>query len=129
LLRNGLWPVIRTGVLRENKTIISRAQVLAAAQRQEELLSEAGERGAGKTSVRGASVTSTGSVRDALRSESAGRTPVTDASVAPAGSVRDALRSEPKARKCYECGKEGHLARKCPRKESITAIWESVDMS
>jgi hypothetical protein len=47
--------------------------------------------------MRGASVTSIGSVRDALRSESVGRTPVTDASVAPVGSVRDALRSCPKA--------------------------------
>jgi len=78
---NGLRPVIRTGVLRENKTIISRAQVFAA-----ERATRRG-RGAGKTSARDASVTSAGSVRDALRSESARRTPVTDASVAPAGSV------------------------------------------
>jgi hypothetical protein len=43
VLLNGLRPVIRTGVLRENKTITSRVQVLAIARRQEELHSEAEE--------------------------------------------------------------------------------------
>lgn len=61
VLLNGLRPVIRTGVLRENKTITSRAQVLAAAQRQEELLNETEKRGAGKTPAE--------SVRDASRSD------------------------------------------------------------
>jgi hypothetical protein len=41
VLLNGLKPAIRMGVLRENKVISSRAQVLSAAQRQEELLGEA----------------------------------------------------------------------------------------
>jgi len=41
VLLNGLKPAIRMGVLRENKAINSRAQVLSAAQRQEELLGEA----------------------------------------------------------------------------------------
>jgi hypothetical protein len=81
VLLNGLRPVIRTGVLRENKTIISREQVLATTQRQKELLSEAKERSAGRTLIRGANA-------------------------APAGSVRDALRSGPKARTCYVCGKQ-----------------------
>jgi hypothetical protein len=54
---------------------------------------------------------------------------VINASVAAVESVRDALRFEPRARVYYEYSKEGYIVRKCSEKESITAIWESVNIS
>jgi hypothetical protein len=52
VLLNGLRPAIRTGVLRETRTISSREQVLSAAQRQEELLGEVSESAAGEKPAR-----------------------------------------------------------------------------
>src|SRR2546430_8238757 len=54
-----------------------------------------------------------------------GKTPTRDASVASTGSVRDALRSDSRARTCYEGGKREHIARKCPRSEEHTSELQS----
>lgn len=88
ILLNGLRPSIRSGVLRENRTVASRAQVLSAAQRQEELLAE-------------------GQVTSTPTGQAAG-----DTGERPGKRVRSATESVSTA--CYQCGKEGHFRRECP---------------
>jgi len=89
-LLNGLRASIRSGVLRENKTITSRAQVLSAAQRQEELLGEVDGQGTG------------------VASETGGR---------PGKRMRSMTESSATIL-CYKCGKEGHFKKDCPEKGS-----------
>ena len=86
---NALRPEIRREVLRENRTITSREQVIVAAQRQEELL---------KLEQMQISPRSKGQA-DRLR------------------DTRE-MRSESRAeRRCYKCRQLGHIARDCPKKD------------
>ena len=86
-LLNGLRAPIRSGVLRENQTILSRAQVLSAAQRQEELLAE------GQITRKDTSAAS-------------------EIGVKPVKRMRAA--TDVKSTACYNCGKEGHFKQNCP---------------
>lgn len=91
ILLNGLRAPIRSGVLRENRTVTSRAQVLSAAQRQEELLAEGQVTG-----------------------ESSGTGVARDTGERPGKRVRSATESGASSTACYKCGKDGHIKKDCP---------------
>jgi Zinc knuckle len=101
-LLNALKPETRREVLKENKTITSRDQVIAAAQRQEELARD--ESTAYKTqesSGRSRAQSSRGRNTRKNRTES----------VTPRRAVPD--RSASRSGKCFNCGKPGHKAAEC----------------
>jgi SOS response regulatory protein OraA/RecX len=91
-LLNGLRSEVRSGVLREEREIRSREQVIAAAQRIHELDDIAGNSPVIRS--RGAS----GEVAQSIGSELK--------SSGTEGKVT-----------CYQCGKDDHIARRCPEKK------------
>jgi hypothetical protein len=99
---NALRPEIRREVLRENKTITSREQVIVAAQRQEELLKQ------GRVARRPQGEL-TESTRDASEK-------------LEASSRRDASegRLRPEQRVCYQCRQTGHIAKDCPKTDKTS---------
>jgi hypothetical protein len=98
-LLNSLHPEIRREVMRENKEIRSREQIIAAAQRQEELAEQQ-------------------SKRDTKPETKAKETPAISRRFAGAkrGSHTPSSSSKEKsgeAPKCYNCGKPGHKQAEC----------------
>jgi hypothetical protein len=98
-LLNSLHPEIRREVMRENKEITSREQVIAAAQRQEELAEQQSKREP-KTEAK-AKETPTPNKRR-TGGKQASRTP----NPSPKGKGGEGV-------KCYNCGKFGHKQDEC----------------
>lgn len=104
-LLNGLRTELRIEILKENENITSRAQVIAAAQRQEELENQR-KRVAGRTHEKHGS--------------SSRRSP-------PAPKRTDQPKRQPEARgmkrkgTCHYCGKENHYESECRKKAADLA--------
>ncbi|KAL9104530.1 MAG: hypothetical protein Q9187_008890 [Circinaria calcarea] len=105
VLLNALKSELRSAVLREERTIESRQQVITSAQRQHELeaLTKPRERDARETRDK--------SERGAETSQ--------DASKRREGSDRGPH--------CYQCGKEGHIARRCPQATGAAATARNAE--
>jgi hypothetical protein len=100
-LLNSLHPDLRKEVMKENKVITSREQVIAAAQRHEEL---AKQQGSSESQVKPA--TPRRDARVTHRSRSAKTV---------GSSGRSSSRSEPSRKDliCFNCGKPGHKSNEC----------------
>lgn len=102
VLLNALSPALRAEVIRENKEITSREQVLASAQRHEEIT---------KSRVKAESF------RPPLATTTTTRrwTPATSSRVAanPPKPNPNERRREPFGGECYNCGKKGHRKQDC----------------
>jgi Zinc knuckle len=96
-LLNGLRREVRSGVLREEREIRSREQVIAAAQRLHEL----GTMGTGVSHA----------FRSRVRSEGGDTQGKTE-------SKESTSEGRTETRKCYNCGKQGHIARVCPQADT-----------
>lgn len=108
-LLNRLRPDIRTEVMRENKEIRSREQVLAAAQRQEELTRQ-------KSRQERSERTYTPGRRSSGTSTHTRRT----TEVRGAGEQKEKKETTEKTISsvvCYKCGEEGHKSFQCHRKK------------
>jgi hypothetical protein len=121
-LLTGLDDDIRQGVLRENKDITSREQVIVAAQRQEELL-----RRREKREEKRDETPQTPSRRGTRPSQ--GRQPSTSSQTSGTrGKEEKSSREETTPRRCFKCQKPGHIAKDCPsgdRKDRPSSTSES----
>jgi hypothetical protein len=95
-LLNGLRTEVRSGVLREEREIRTREQVIASAQRLHEL----GTMGTG--------------VSHAFRSGGHGQGSQTQASRRAESKEESTLEGRTETRKCHRCYKRGHIIRDCP---------------
>ena len=99
-LLNGLRPEIRIEVLRENKDITSRAQVIAAAQRQEELNAQQAREKRNQPTER--AHTQPHHQKDKERKQETRQRPTYAIPVVRADKDE-----------CHNCGKKGHWAKDC----------------
>ena len=102
-LLNGLRPRVRVEVIRENKEITSRHQVIAAAQRQEELLSQQSrERSYIKPPER--RQYSAPKKQEQRREQDSAK---------DKSKENKRSKSKDKTGQCFNCGKRGHWANEC----------------
>jgi hypothetical protein len=124
-LLNALHPDTRTEVLKEHRTITSRDQVIAAAQRQEELRQNK-DKGKEK-SFNTDNALDKPNARKAHASRGRFRSPHGTSDRSEKGKSPESAKKFSNSFLCYNCGKPGHSQKDCrlKKKESATLATQS----